>query len=101
MLLLGFVVAYGSPGCYILLIYVRGLFFFDLFLIHDSFTYLKKYLQGREIGVDPKQPCQIYYLLFILACDAKLVCSRLERIQRDFLWDEGNLERKPYVVTRK
>ena len=28
----------------------------------------------------------------------KLVCSRLEKIQRDFLWGGGNLERKPHLI---
>ena len=28
----------------------------------------------------------------------KLVCSRLKKIQRDFLWGGGNLERKPHLV---
>ena len=31
----------------------------------------------------------------------KLVCSRLEMIQRDFLWGGGNLERKPHLVNWK
>ena len=31
----------------------------------------------------------------------KLVCSRLEKIQRDFLWGGGNLERKPHLVNWK
>ena len=28
----------------------------------------------------------------------KIVCSRLKKIQRDFLWGGGNLERKPHLV---
>ena len=28
----------------------------------------------------------------------KLVCARLEKIQRDFLWGGGNLKRKPHLV---
>ena len=31
----------------------------------------------------------------------KLVCSRLEKIQRDFLWGGGNLESKPHLVNWK
>ena len=31
----------------------------------------------------------------------KLVCSRLEKIHRDFLWGGGNLERKPHLVNWK
>ena len=31
----------------------------------------------------------------------KLVCSRLEKIQRDFLWGGGNLEQKPHLVNWK
>ena len=31
----------------------------------------------------------------------KIVCSRLEKIQRDFLWGGGNLERKPHLVDLK
>ena len=31
----------------------------------------------------------------------KLVCSRLEKIQRDFLGGGGNLERKPHLVNWK
>ena len=31
----------------------------------------------------------------------KIVCSRLEKIQRDFLWGGGNLERKPHLVNWK
>ena len=31
----------------------------------------------------------------------KLVCSRLEKIQRDFLCGGGNLERKPHLVNWK
>ena len=31
----------------------------------------------------------------------KSVCSRLEKIQRDFLWGGGNLERKPHLVNWK
>ena len=31
----------------------------------------------------------------------KTVCSRLEKIQRDFLWGGGNLERKPHLVNWK
>ena len=31
----------------------------------------------------------------------KLVCSRLEKIQRDFIWGGGNLERKPHLVNWK
>ena len=31
----------------------------------------------------------------------KLVCSRLEKIQIDFLWGGGNLERKPHLVNWK
>ena len=31
----------------------------------------------------------------------KLICSRLEKIQRDFLWGGGNLERKPHLVNLK
>ena len=31
----------------------------------------------------------------------KLVCSRLEKIQRDFLWGGSNLERKPHLVNWK
>ena len=31
----------------------------------------------------------------------KLVCSRLEKIQRDFLWGGGNLERKAHLVNWK
>ena len=31
----------------------------------------------------------------------KLVCSRLEKIQRDFLWGGGNLKRKPHLVNWK
>ena len=38
----------------------------------------------------------IYFLsLFRMT---KLVCSKLEKIQRDFLWGGGNLERKPHLV---
>ena len=41
----------------------------------------------------------IYFLsLFRMS---KIVCSRLEKIQRDFLWDGGNLERKPHLVNWK
>ena len=41
----------------------------------------------------------IYFLsLFRMS---KLVCSRLEKIQRDFLWGGGNLERKPHLVNWK
>ena len=29
-----------------------------------------------------------------------MVCSRLEMIQREFLWGGGNLEKKPYLVNR-
>ena len=32
---------------------------------------------------------------------SKLVCSRLEKIQRDFLWGGGNLEWKPHLVNWK
>ena len=28
----------------------------------------------------------------------KLVCDRLEKIQRDFLWGGGNLKKKPHLV---
>ena len=31
----------------------------------------------------------------------KIVCSRLKKIQRDFLWGGGNLERKPHLVNWK
>ena len=31
----------------------------------------------------------------------KSMCSRLEKIQRDFLWGGGNLERKPHLVNWK
>ena len=31
----------------------------------------------------------------------KIVCSRLEKIQRDFLWGGGNLEHKPHLVNWK
>ena len=31
----------------------------------------------------------------------KSICSRLETIQRDFLWGGGNLERKPHLVNWK
>ena len=31
----------------------------------------------------------------------KIVCSRLEKIQRDFLWGGGNLERKPHLINWK
>ena len=31
----------------------------------------------------------------------KIVCSRLEKIQRDFLWGGGNLERKSHLVNWK
>ena len=31
----------------------------------------------------------------------KMVCARLEKIQRDFLWDGGNLDRKPHLVNWK
>ena len=31
----------------------------------------------------------------------KIVCSRLEKIQTDFLWGGGNLERKPHLVNWK
>ena len=31
----------------------------------------------------------------------KIVCSRLEKIQRDFLWGGGNLERKAHLVNWK
>ena len=27
-----------------------------------------------------------------------LVCKRLEKIQRDFLWSRGNLKKKPHLV---
>ena len=30
-----------------------------------------------------------------------LVCSRREKIKRDFLWDGGNLEQKPHLVNWK
>ena len=30
-----------------------------------------------------------------------IVCSRLEKIQRDFLWGGGNLEKKPHLVNWK
>ena len=28
----------------------------------------------------------------------KIVCARLEKIRRDFLWGGGNLDRKPHLV---
>ena len=31
----------------------------------------------------------------------KIVCARLEKIQRDFLWGGGNLDRKPHLVNWK
>ena len=31
----------------------------------------------------------------------KLMCSRLVKIQRDFLWGGGNLEQKPHLVNWK
>ena len=31
----------------------------------------------------------------------KLVCERLERIQKEFLWGGDNLEKKPNLVNRK
>ena len=31
----------------------------------------------------------------------KVVCSRFEKIQRDFLWGGGKLERKPHLVNWK
>ena len=41
----------------------------------------------------------IYFLsLFRMS---KIVCSKLEKIQRDFLWGGGNLERKPHLVNWK
>ena len=30
----------------------------------------------------------------------KLVCARMERIQREFLWGGSNLEKKPHFVKR-
>ena len=27
-----------------------------------------------------------------------MVCARLEKIQRDFLWGGGNLDRKPHLI---
>ena len=30
-----------------------------------------------------------------------MVCERLERIQREFLWGGGNLEKKPHLVNWK
>ena len=41
----------------------------------------------------------IYFLSLLRM--PKLVCSRLEKIQRDFLWGGGNLELKPHLVNWK
>ena len=47
----------------------------------------------------PLSSLPIYFLsLFRMP---KLVCSKLEKIQRDFLWGGGNLERKPHIVNWK
>ena len=40
------------------------------------------------------------YFLSLLRMQ-KVVCSRSEKIQRDFLWDGGNLNRKPHLVNWK
>ena len=40
-----------------------------------------------------------YFLsLFVIP---KKVCARLEKIQRDFLWGGGALEKKPHLVSWK
>ena len=38
----------------------------------------------------------IYYLS--LFCMPQKICTRLERIQRQFLWGGGRLEKKPHLV---
>ena len=55
------------------------------------------HIQGWETHVDLEH--LVYFLsLFPMP---KVVCSRLEKIQRDFLWSGGNLERKPHLVNWK
>ena len=41
------------------------------------------------------------YILFSLFRMPKVVCERLERIQREFLWGRGNLEKKPHLFNWK
>ena len=41
----------------------------------------------------------VYYLSLFRV--PKVVCERLKRIQREFLWGGGNLEKKPHLVNWK
>ena len=40
----------------------------------------------------------LIYFMFIFVI-AKRVCRRLEKLQRDFLWEGGSLENKPHIVS--
>ena len=42
--------------------------------------------------------CQPYPYTMSLLCMPRVVRLRLEKIQRDFLWVEGKLEKKPHLV---
>ena len=56
------------------------------------------YLQGQEVAFDSEHLVQLTHLLFLFFRMPKMVCSRLEMIQREFLWGGDNLQKKPYLV---
>ncbi|RVW98661.1 putative ribonuclease H protein [Vitis vinifera] len=56
------------------------------------------YLQGRQNDLNQGALCPVCLSTVSLFHMPRSVSLRLERIQRDFLWGGGTLERKPHLV---
>ena len=58
------------------------------------------YLQRRENDSNLQHLEKYAHILDVLLRIPRVVSLRLKKIQRDFLWGEGALERKPHLVKR-
>lgn len=56
------------------------------------------YLEGGKVDAHQEHPLQYANLHTFPFSYFEGVSSRLERIQRDFLWGDGKLKKKPHLV---